>query len=398
MASKAEKDFIKLSYKAFVDMVKQRGFPSDVKKLAKRAKIESKKGYDFFLKWFTELAPEDKEVIAGEIQHFTRQKKDTIEKMLKFRFEELDPVDEDKKKFKEITEFSVAVKGATFTFGRFNPPTVGHMKLATKMKSVSGTDPVLIYTTHTTDKKKNPLTNAQIRKFMNPMLPRGINVMSSTARTVFEVVVDLYNKGYRKIKMVVGSDRIKEFETLLNKYNGVKSSHGHYNFTKIEVVSAGERDPDAEGASGMSASKMRHLAYADQEDEFIKALPRGYRLGRQLYTAVRKGMGLTEDFPDFMLSEVYTDTHVPQVHEWGSQEGREYAQDFTPYEPVVDWRKISTWREQEDLPKKVLLYKEKMYKELKSERDDFVKRYGDRADEVMHATAMTMAKRKYGYT
>jgi len=62
------------------------------------------------------------------------------------------------------------------------------------------------------------------------------------------------------------------------------------------------------------------------------------------------------------------------------------------------WRKISTWREQEDLPKKVLLYKEKMYKELKSERDDFVKRYGDRADEVMHATAMTMAKRKYGYT
>jgi len=109
-------------------------------------------------------------------------------------------------------------------------------------------------------------------------------------------------------------------------------------------------------------------------------------------------MGINEDFPDFMLSEVYTDTHVPQVHEWGSQEGREYAQDFTPYEPVVDWRKISTWREQEDLPKKVLLYKEKMYKELKSERDDFVKRYGDKADEVMHATAMTMAKRKYGYT
>ena len=163
-------------------------------------------------------------------------------------------------------------------------------------------------------------------------------------------------------------------------------------------MSAGERDPDAEGTSGMSASKMRHLAYSDQEKDFIKALPKGYRLGRQLYTAVRKGMGLTEDFPDFMLSEVYTDTHVPQVHEWGSQEGREYAQDFTPYEPVVDWRKISTWREQEDLPKKVLLYKEKMYKELKSERDDFVKRYGDRADEVMHATAMTMAKRKYGYT
>ena len=394
MSRKDKINFMKLSHKAFVKMTKTPAFPDDVLKLAKRAKIESNRGYDFFLKWFTELAPEDKEVIAGEIQHFTRQKKDTIEKMLNFKFEELD-VNEGKKNFKEITE--APDKGVTFTLGRFNPPTVGHMKLATKMKSVSGSDPVMIFTTHTTDKKKNPLTNKQIRKFMNPMLPRGINVMPSKARTVFEVVVDLYNKGYRKAKMVVGSDRIKEFETLLNKYNGVKSRHGYYNFAKIEVVSAGERDPDSEGVSGMSASKMRHLAYSDQEDEFINALPRGYKLGRQLYTAVRKGMGINEDFPDFMLSEVYTDTHVPQVHEWGSQEGREYAQDFTPYEPIVDWRKLLK-REQEDLPKKVLAYKEKMYKELKPERPDFVKRYGDRADEVMHATAMTMAKRKYGYT
>ena len=232
---------------------------------------------------------------------------------------------------------------------------------------------------------------------MNPMLPRGINVLASPARTIFDVVVDIYNKGYRSVKMVVGSDRVREFETLLNKYNGANTRYGTYNFKSIKVVSAGERDPDAKGVSGMSASYMRHLAYSDNEDEFLKALPTGYRLGDQLYKAVRKGMGIREMFPDFMY-EVYTNTHVPQVHEWGSQEGREYAQDFTPYEPVVDWRKISTWREQEDLPKKVLLYKEKMYKELKSERDDFKRRYGERADEVMHATAMTMAKRKYGYT
>ena len=142
---------------------------------------------------------------------------------------------------------------------------------------------------------------------------------------------------------------------------------------------------------------MRQFVHAGQKDEFIKALPTGYRLAKQLYKAVQTGMGIREMFPDFMY-ETYTDTHVPQVHEWGSQEGREYAQDFTPYEPVVDWRKISTWREQEDLPKKVLLYKEKMYKELKDKRVEFEDKYGDRADEVMHATAMTMAKRKYGYT
>ena len=295
------------------------------------------------------------------------------------------------KEFKNITE--VKSKGATFTFGRFNPPTVGHVKLATKMKSISSGYDVMIYTSHTTDKKKNPLSNSQIRKFMNPMLPSGVKVVTSSSRTVFDVVVDIYNKGYRKIQMVVGSDRIREFETLLNKYNGVKSTHGYYNFESIKVVSAGARDPDAEGAAGMSASKMRQFASSSQKDEFLKALPAGYRLGPQLYKAVQTGMGIREDFPDFM-HEIYD----PSVHEWGTEEGREYAQDFTPYEPIVNWSKLRTWREAEDLPKNVLLYKEKMYKKLKKERDDFIKRYGDRADEVMHSTAMQMAKRKYGYS
>ena len=392
MSTKAQDNFNKLVIKSLEVMAVTRGMPKDVIDLAVAGHKQADKGYDFFIKWIKSLPYDDRNIIAGEIQHFSRQKKRTLEKMLKIRFEQ-----KELKSFKDITE--VKSKGATFTFGRFNPPTVGHMKLAAKMKEKGAGDDILIYTTHTTDKKKNPLTNAQIRKFMNPMLPRGINVQSSASRTVFEVVVDLYNQGYRDVQMIVGSDRIMEFKNLLVKYNGVKGKrHGYYNFKSINVVSAGDRDPDSEGVSGMSASKMRHLAYSDQEADFINALPRGYRLGKQLYSAVRKGMGITEDFPDFMLSEVYTDTHVPQVHEWGSQEGREYAQSFTPHEPVVDWRKISTWREQEDLPKKVLLYKEKMYKELKSERDDFKKRYGERADEVMHATAMTMAKRKYGYT
>jgi hypothetical protein len=293
------------------------------------------------------------------------------------------------KNLKNITE--VSEKGVTFSFGRFNPPTVGHMKLAAKMKQIAKGHDVKIFTSHTTDKAKNPLTNAQIRKFMNPMLPRGINVASSGSRTVFDVVVSLYDDGYRYIQMVVGSDRIMEFDKLLKKYNGKKSKHGYYNFKSIKVVSAGDRDPDAEGAAGMSASKMRQFVHAGQKDEFIKALPRGYKLGKQLYKAVEAGMGISEMFPDFMY-EVYD----PSVHQWGTEKGREFIQSFTPHEPVVKWVKKSV-KETEDLPKKVLLYKEKMYKELKKERDDFVKRYGDRADEVMHGTAMQMAKRKYGY-
>ena len=146
------------------------------------------------------------------------------------------------KKFTDIKELSQKVNGVTFTFGRFNPPTVGHLKLAHKMKTLSGGDDVRIYTSHTTDRKKNPLTNAEIIKFMNPMLPTGIDVVTSNARTVFDVLVKLYDKGYRSAKMVVGSDRVMEFQTLLTKYNGKKSRHGYYNFEPLKVISAGERD------------------------------------------------------------------------------------------------------------------------------------------------------------
>ena len=297
------------------------------------------------------------------------------------------------KNLKDIVELSQKIKGVTFTFGRFNPPTLGHVKLADKMKEKAGTDDILIFTSHTTDRKKNPLTNAQIRKFMNPMLSKGIKVVTSKARTIFDVLVDLYDSGYRSIQMIVGSDRVMEFQNLLKKYNDVKKNHGYYNFELIKVVSAGERDPDAEGIEGMSASKMRQFVHAGQEKEFIKALPKGYRLGKKLYKAVQKGMGITEDYPDFMY-EIYN----PSVHQWGTDVGREYMQAFTPGQPIVNWKKLNYYREAENIPKNVLAYKEKMYKELKKERDDFVKRYGDRADEVMHATAMTMAKRKYGHS
>ena len=290
-------------------------------------------------------------------------------------------------KFNQITETKDT--GVTFTYGRFNPPTVGHMKLAAKMKSLAKGNDVKIYTSNTNDKKKNPLTSAQVKKFMDAMLPRGINVADENSKTVFVAVTDMYDSGYRHIQMVVGSDRISEFNALLKKYNGIKSTHGYYKFDSIKVISAGDRDPDSEGVDGMSASKMRLLALQSDEKAFIDALPKGYRLSKQLYKAVQKGMGVNEDFPDFMY-EIYS----PQQHEWGTEAGREYAQDHTPGQNVLSYAKKKV--QEQEIPKEVLVDKEKMYKDLKKERDNFVKRYGSRADEVMHATAMTMAKNKHG--
>jgi len=211
------------------------------------------------------------------------------------------------KTFKQINE--VKSQSAVFAFGRFNPPTVGHLKLANRVKHVAGSKAdAIIYTGFSQDPKKNPLSYRDKIKFMKAMFKSSkVLVDDGNARTVFDVATNLYNDGYREIKMVAGSDRIKEFENLLTKYNNVKGRHGFYNFKSIHIVSAGERDPDAEGVEGMSASKMRQLAGEGREQEFIKAMPRGFRLGKQLYKAVRKGMGLKEEFsflPDYIKDDI----------------------------------------------------------------------------------------------
>ena len=96
--------------------------------------------------------------------------------------------------------------------------------------------------------------------------------------------------------MVVGSDRVKEFSSLLKSYNGVEGKrHGFYKFNTIDVVSAGERDPDAEGVSGMSASKMRTAASLGDFESFEKGLPSGFKDGKKLYLDVRKYMGIREE-------------------------------------------------------------------------------------------------------
>jgi hypothetical protein len=132
---------------------------------------------------------------------------------------------------------------------------------------------------------------------MKKMFPKHArSLVVDKARNVFEIAVTLHNKGHKSIIMVVGSDRVTEFETLLNKYNGTEARHGYYGFDNIEVVSAGERDPDAEGVTGMSASKMRAAAIANDFDQFKLGLPSNFKQGMSLFKDVRKYMGVRESF------------------------------------------------------------------------------------------------------
>jgi len=201
------------------------------------------------------------------------------------------------KHFKEYLK--EATGHVTFTFGRFNPPTIGHEKLIEKVHSVSK-GAYRIYASQSSDPKKNPLSYTDKIKFMRKMFPRHArNIISDTKiKTAFDALDSLYEQGYRQVTFVVGSDRVEEFEKTLNKYNGEKRTNGgFYNFEGgVQVVSAGERDPDADDVSGMSASKMRAAAKDNNFELFAKGLPSGFREAQKLFNAVRSGMGLKESY------------------------------------------------------------------------------------------------------
>ena len=202
------------------------------------------------------------------------------------------------KKFRELTEQKETI---VFAFGRFNPPTIGHGKLIQKTASVAGSSPYRIYPSFSQDPKKNPLPFATKVAYMKKMFKshaRNITV-NRKAKTFLKVASLLHDEGFKNIIMVAGSDRVGEFQALLTKYNGVKSSHGFYEFDNIQVLSAGERDPDSEGVEGMSASKMRAAALDSDFDSFAKGVPfhdTSMKMSdiKKMYLDVRKNMGIRE--------------------------------------------------------------------------------------------------------
>ena len=217
-------------------------------------------------------------------------------------------------------------KTIAFTFGRFNPPTIGHEKLIRKVKSVRANDHK-IYLSRSEDSKKNPLSPQQKLAYMKKMFPsHARNIEINRTNMILDIATNLHNKGYTEIFMVVGSDRVREFETILNKYNDVQSRHGYYNFDNINVLSAGERDPDAEGATGMSASKMRAAASANDLQAFKRGLPTGVNAG-DLMKDVRKGMRIAASM-EYNFDRT-SDTRMLTMEEFDQQQIRDlYLRDM----------------------------------------------------------------------
>jgi len=199
------------------------------------------------------------------------------------------------------------VSTAVMTFGRFNPPHTGHKLVADTVKKVAkkekGTP--LVYLSHTQNQKKDPLTYDQKVKFAKGFF--GGVVQKSKAKTAIQIAQEL-DKKYDNLVMVVGADRVKEFDNLLNRYNGKD-----FNFDSIKVVSAGDRDPDADDVTGMSASKMRKLAAEGDFAAFKKGVPKA-TMARALYDATRQGLRINERFEQDGIFDLLE--HLEEREDW----------------------------------------------------------------------------------
>ena len=195
-----------------------------------------------------------------------------------------------KKAAPETSDVDTGSDTLTVAFGRFNPPTVGHEKLLKSARKAATGGDLKIYPSRTQDPKKNPLDPDMKISFMKKMFPDfEENIINDAEmKTIFNVLIAAAEAGYANVNIIVGSDRQAEFENLAQKYNG-----DLYEFDLIRVISAGVRDADAEGVSGMSASKMRKAVMDDDFDSFRKGTPKTLDDGdtRALFDAVRQGMG-----------------------------------------------------------------------------------------------------------
>jgi dephospho-CoA kinase len=237
----------------------------------------------------------------------------------------------------KFRDFLTENKNSTIVaaFGRFNVPTIGHGLLAKKVvdtaKSVKADH--IVYASRTQDAKKNPLDVDTKVKYLKKMFP-GINFKAANedVRTFIEMAAKLSAEGYKNLVMIAGSDRIEEYQKLLDKYNGKD-----FKFNSIKVVSAGERDPDADGAAGMSGTKMREAAIKGDFKAFRSGIPKTLsdKETKELMDKVRKIMIKEE----FNIDEAFAEILTEGVHDkaifkavflaGGPGSGKDYVLDNT---------------------------------------------------------------------
>ena len=240
-------------------------------------------------------------------------------------------------KFKEFIQESKE-KHAVLAFGRMNPPTTGHGKLVDKVKDIAKEHDAShhVVLSHSQDKAKNPLSSETKVKHAKRFFPNtNITVSDKEHPNFLTQAAKLHKQGVTHLHMVAGSDRVGEYHKLLHKYNGTHEG-ALFNFKHIKVHSAGERDPDAEGASGMSASKMRAHASGGNFKEFKKGIPSHVpeHHAKELYNDVRHHMGVKESIDASFEELLFEGVHDKAIFKavflaGGPGSGKDYVLDNT---------------------------------------------------------------------
>jgi len=185
---------------------------------------------------------------------------------------------------------------AVFAFGRFNPPTIGHQKLIEKVQSMANqvNGKGFIFLSHTQNNKKDPLSFQEKQAYITSQInDPNLQIGSADVRTLIQALQKIQAQGRTRVIMVAGDDRVMEFQKFLNQYNGNPDQQGNipYKFDDVQVVSAGQRDPDADDIAGVSASKAREWALKGQEHEFSKIVMGG-DAGKVLYDKIQDALGV----------------------------------------------------------------------------------------------------------
>ena len=192
----------------------------------------------------------------------------------------------------------------TIAFGRFNPPTTGHEKLLDTVAKSSDDGDYVIVPSRSQDPKKNPLDTDTKVSIMRQMFPQHSEriVNDPQNRTIFDVLKKAHMDGYANVRIVGGADRQKEFDKLVNNYNGKM-----YQFDNVEVRSAGDRDPDSDDVEGMSASKQRKAAAENNFDAFYKGVPStmSKKAAREMFNNIRLAMNVTEGWNMWEISPLF---------------------------------------------------------------------------------------------
>ena len=109
---------------------------------------------------------------------------------------------------------------AVFAFGRFNPPTIGHAQLINKVQSmakqVNGMG--YIFLSHSQNNKKDPLSFKEKQSYISSQInDPNLYIGDAGVKTIIQALQKIQEQGRTRVIMIAGSDRVVDFQKLLNQ-------------------------------------------------------------------------------------------------------------------------------------------------------------------------------------